>query len=165
MKTDPQKLALYGGALAVAALVIWAFALTGTPATQRKLADDREMAGKMECMACYAMQYACEHENRYPATQPDLVKHIEAKEYCHVEGLDCYSYGDSYYRLRSDTPDYWSIRYSLNEKKHVMLCGQFNFNEVEQKRLQEGNALPPELRDYQQGEQCITFAARKCNKS
>lgn len=164
MTMNSRNIALYGGGGVLALLVIWAFAITGSPQTQRKLGDDRDTAGNMECLACYAVNYACENkQHNYPQTKEVLLEHISKNPYCSQDNLDCYGY-DNYYHRRDEEMDFSALKYEYSSAKGITICGTFNFDEKEQKRMEESRSLPPELRDYKKGEQCITFQPRKCRK-
>ena len=160
---ERRQYILYASGAVIAALVVWVFALTGSPATQRKLAEDKMTLMDVECIACYAERAACKHPDRaYPAAKSELLNNDVS--YCYHNNLRCNTYYTS--SNTGHTQRFSGIQYSVEDGK-VKLCARFNFDSNEQKMLRaewQLNQIAEELREYKSGEQCFVIAPRDCPK-
>jgi len=164
MKLNARQLSLWGGSAVLLMLVVWAFTLTGSPAHQRKLAEDRDTAKSIECLACASLKAQCpgKRSQEESTTLDDKQRAIEwlgDQRSCYIRSLKCYNYSR---KGRDVLGDVSAIDYRLDEDNKPVVCGTFHFSEEEQKQLGKNSRLPREMHDYQAGKQCFTFEP-KCN--
>ncbi len=161
MSFDSKKTVLYTSSALLAALVISGFALVGTPGKGRAMLEDKQKNIAMSCMACFAQQYACEHEGSFPENQQVLVDYLNNNnhtgKYCNASGLNCSSW------QLAPQEKFDNYRYEAQGSESYTMCATLAF------RANDGvynNAenLPEELKDYKNGEQCFTFKPRSCPK-
>ena len=69
----------YIGLAILAATVVYAFTLVGSPAYNRGLAEDRQTVRFLSCVACSAQRQYCEN-GKLPADKKMLMEEMERKK-------------------------------------------------------------------------------------
>lgn len=156
---NERNLVLYGACGILAVLVGWGFALSGSPSKNRALMEDRNHLAAVDCLACFAQQYACAFE-AFPESQQKLVgymhEHSANNLWCNQSGLNC-GYG------RVDPHENFNAyRYSASGKDSYSICVALQYPEAEQEIYQAENILPIEMKGYKPGDQCFTFRPHTC---
>lgn len=163
---DSRKIVLGLGSAALIGLVAWAFAQTGSPATARKLAEDREALTQLECMVCYAREAECK-KDWLPQSKAELLTYVDDKKtrHCYQGEYSCNNYE---YRKQYDNTSaaelFTPYSYSIKNGKTLELCNPFHFSHEEQKYQRKQYSVPAEMKKYEAGQQCFTFKPKKCEK-
>lgn len=152
-------------ALALVVLVGWAFTIVGSPAHNRALMEDKAQIDTINCLACRAQDYACDHGGQFPPDAQTLQSAVTspANRWCNHEGLSCN------YQTTIDRP-VTTYQYSANGSQSYSLCVDMHFDAAAQSTSQPRNGYgalsftPDELKHYTSGKQCIAFKPRNCPK-